>query len=282
VTRGPLPPLLVATDLDGCLLDHDTYDWAPARPALEALAAHGGRLVLASSKTRAEMEALAGALPLVPALVVENGGAVLVPHAQLAGAPEDAAQDGPWWRLPLGAPHARLVVALAELAHEVGAQVRGFAGMESREVAQRTGLGPAEAARAKRREYDEPFVLEAGDAGRLSAAAARRGLRLSRGGRLYHLTGETDKGQALTRLLGLFAREGQRHRTVGLGDAPNDIPLLRVVQRPVLMPGPDGRVDADVRAAFPTAEVAPAPGPAGWNRAVLEALAQPIPSAAVP
>jgi mannosyl-3-phosphoglycerate phosphatase len=278
VSRGALAPLLVATDLDGCLLDHATYSWAPARPALEALAAGGGRLVLVSSKTRPEMEALAEELPLRAALIVENGGALLVPPAQLGAAPAEAEAAGPWWRLTLGAPHARLAAALGELAREAGARVRGFSAMEPEEVARRTGLNLPEAARALRREFDEPFVLEAGDAGLLAAAATRRGLRVSRGGRFHHLTGETDKGAALSRLLGLFAAEGQRHRTAGLGDAPGDIPFLRIVQHPVLMPGPDGRVDPDVRAALPAAACAPAPGPRGWNCAVLEALTAAAPA----
>jgi mannosyl-3-phosphoglycerate phosphatase len=272
VSRGALAPLLVATDLDGCLLCHSTYRWAPARPALEALAAHGGRLVLASSKTRGEMEALAAELPLVPALIVENGGALLVPYGHLAARPPEAEDDAPWWRFSLGTPHAALVAALDEIAGEAGARVRGFAGMDPEEVARLTDLSLEEAARALRREYDEPFVVESGEVGLLAAAAARRGLRVSRGGRLHHLTGETDKGSALARLLALYAAEGQRYRTVGMGDAPNDIPLLRIVQYPLLMPGPDGRVDPDVHAALPLAGLVSTPGPRGWDQAVREAL----------
>jgi mannosyl-3-phosphoglycerate phosphatase len=272
VSGGASAPLLVATDLDGCLLDRASYSWAPARPALRALAERGARLVLASSKTRAEMEPLALELPFLPALVAENGGALLVPGTYLPAAPEEARDEGPWWRLPLGAARAELVRALHEISAEVGARTRGFAAMDAAEVAIRTDLPPQAAARALRREHDEPFVLEAGDPLRLAEAAQRRGLRVSRGGRFHHLTGAADKGAALRRLLELLAAVGARPRCVGLGDAPNDVPLLRVVDRPILVPGPDGQVDAELRAAFPGAAVAPAPGPEGWNRAVLGAL----------
>ena len=51
--------LLVATDLDGCLLDEETYSYEAARPALDALARRRVPLVLCSSKTRAEMQPLA-------------------------------------------------------------------------------------------------------------------------------------------------------------------------------------------------------------------------------
>jgi mannosyl-3-phosphoglycerate phosphatase len=272
VSGGAPAPLLVATDLDGCLLDPVRYTWAPAAPALRALAARGGRLVLASSKTQAEMEPLAHELPLLPSLIVENGGALLAARAHVPAAPEGASQDGPWWRLATPIGRTGLVRALAEIAAEVDARVRGFAAMDAAEVALRSGLAPEAAELALRRQYDEPFVLEAGEAARLAEAARRRGLRVVKGGRFHHLTGPTDKGTALRHLLELMAAAGERPRTIGLGDAPNDVPLLRAVDRPVLMPGPDGQVDADLRAAFPAAARAPGPGPGGWNRAVLEAL----------
>ena len=73
-------PLLVFTDLDGTLLDHETYDHSPARPALSRLKAIGAGVVLASSKTAAEIAPLRSDLGLEdwPA-IVENGGGVLAP-----------------------------------------------------------------------------------------------------------------------------------------------------------------------------------------------------------
>ena len=76
---------LVATDLDGTLLDRETYDFAPARPALDALREARVPLVLCSSKTRAEMEPLAVAIGAPGPLVVENGGAVVAPGGALRG-----------------------------------------------------------------------------------------------------------------------------------------------------------------------------------------------------
>jgi ribonucleotide monophosphatase NagD (HAD superfamily) len=49
-----MPSPLVFTDLDGTLLDHDTYDWTPARDALDRLTRAGIPVVFTSSKTAAE------------------------------------------------------------------------------------------------------------------------------------------------------------------------------------------------------------------------------------
>lgn len=254
--------LLVATDLDGTLLDEATYSWASARPALAALARAGAKLVLASSKSRAEMEPLARELDLAPALIVENGGAILLP-----------AEPGGYETVVCGAARAALVAALAEIARETGAGVAGFASFSAERVAELTGLAPDAAARALEREYDEPFLLGDGTlAAAIGAAARRRGLAVTRGGRFFHLTGDADKGRALRRLLEILAGRGRSFHTIGLGDAANDLSLLAAVDRPILIPRPSGRPDPTLAAALPGAELAPEPGPAGWNAAVLVLL----------
>jgi mannosyl-3-phosphoglycerate phosphatase len=107
---------LVATDLDGTLLDGATYDFAPARPAVEALRRAGIPLVLCSSKTRAEMVPLAAAIGAPGPLVVENGGAVVHPGGSV---------------LVLGADRARLLAELPGVAREAGVRVVPFAEMSA-------------------------------------------------------------------------------------------------------------------------------------------------------
>jgi mannosyl-3-phosphoglycerate phosphatase len=255
--------LLVVTDLDGTLLDEQTYAVAAAAPALRGLAAAGVPLVLASSKTRVEMERLAATLPGMPplALIVENGGAIV----------RDRGHERREITV-LGAPHEKLVGALALIANEAGARVTGFSALSPPELSRLTGLSAEEARHAQLREYDEPFLMEEGDLARVAGAAARHGLRVTRGGRFLHLTGATDKGRALRVLLGLLAAGGRLFHTVGLGDAPNDVPLLQAVDEPILVPRPSGRVHERLRQAFPHATQAPTPGPEGWNAAVLDVL----------
>ena len=72
--------LIVFTDLDGTLLDHNNYRWEAARPALEQLRARRMPVVLCTSKTRAEVLPLWEELGLRDPFVVENGGAVYIPR----------------------------------------------------------------------------------------------------------------------------------------------------------------------------------------------------------
>ena len=52
------PSILIFTDLDGSLLDHDGYSHAGAAPALGTLRAQAVPLVFVTSKTRTEIERL--------------------------------------------------------------------------------------------------------------------------------------------------------------------------------------------------------------------------------
>jgi mannosyl-3-phosphoglycerate phosphatase family protein len=257
---------VVVTDLDGCLLDAATYRWEPARPALDALRRRGIPLVLCSSKTRAEMEPLHAELGLDAPYVFENGGGIVIPPG--ARWSRVRRRDGGPLLVRLGVPFRELAYTLAEIAREAGARLRGFSRLSLRELRELTGLSESDLARARQREHGEPFVLEAGDEAIVRQAAERRGLRITKGGRFLHLTGPVDKGKAVRQVLSLLAPE----ISIGLGDAENDVSLLRAVDRPILVPRPDGRVDAALAAAFPGAERAPLPGPEGWNRAVLRVV----------
>jgi mannosyl-3-phosphoglycerate phosphatase len=264
--------LLVATDLDGCLLDA-AYSYEPARPALAALARDLVPLVLVSSKTRAEIEPLVRVLGLDTPFVVENGGALVVPWGLLPRG-ERVEEEGPYAEIPLGTPRRVLVEALHELAARTGVKVRGFAGLTPFDLEQLTGLSAAAAACALQRHYDEPFLVEGGDepAERLAGAAVRHGLVVSRGGQFHHLTGRVGKGDALRRLLEIYGVARRRFHTVALGDSANDRSMLESCDRPIVVPRANGSLEPALAGALPRAERAPGPGPTGWNAAVLAVL----------
>jgi mannosyl-3-phosphoglycerate phosphatase len=267
--------IMVISDLDGTLLDSASYSSAAATPALEALKAKGACLVLASSKTRAELESIRVSLGHDGPFIVENGGALYVPAGFFRFPLEGAVSRGGYEIVQFGTPYTTLRVALKEIASVIGTDMKGFGDMSGEEVAELTGLTHHEAMLAKQREYDEPFVL-ANDA--LTEAVCReataRGLTCTKGGRFYHLLGPSNKGEACRFLLECCRRqldpcEG-RFYTVGIGDSANDLPMLAAVDQPILVQRPDETYDATVQ--LPRLIHAPGIGPAGWNAAVITIL----------
>ena len=75
---------LVFSDLDGTLLDTDTYDFTPAKEAIAFLKKQHFPLILCSSKTKAEIEVYHKRMGLKTCpFISENGGAIFIPNKNL-------------------------------------------------------------------------------------------------------------------------------------------------------------------------------------------------------
>ncbi|MFQ5801919.1 MAG: HAD-IIB family hydrolase [Candidatus Methylomirabilales bacterium] len=261
---------LVFTDLDGTLLDEDTYRFDAAGPALKLLKDRNIPVILCSSKTRLELEHYRSLLKNHHPFVAENGGAVFIPKRYFGFSASHTIRDE-YEVLEFGLSYAILIRALEQCRRETGVRVTGFHELSTEEVARLTGLPLQEAQWARIREYDEPFLLhEENDRPVIEEWVRREGMRIIRGRRFSHLTGSNDKGKAVRMLLNLFRRDGD-WRVVSLGDSPNDLPMLEEADVPMLVQHPDGTHDPRVQG--PKIVRVDGIGPAGWNRAILELLA---------
>jgi mannosyl-3-phosphoglycerate phosphatase len=268
--------ILILTDLDGSLLDACSYSYSAAHAALSAIQRISAALVLVSSKTRSEMEPIRLRLDNRHPFIVENGGALFIPHGYFPFPLQDSTRRGEYDVVELGTPYDKLRAALKDMSHTLGTRLQGFGDLSLEEVAQLTGLSPADALLATQREYDEPFVAEGASIpwNYLLEAAAIRGLRCTRGGRFYHLMGANDKGIASRRLIAWYRRlaeiENQTLVTIGVGDSLNDLPMLATVDYPILVQKPDHSYDPDVQLPHLTRAVGV--GPVGWNRSLIDLL----------
>lgn len=262
---------VVFTDLDGTLLDHHTYSYKNAAPALRRLKETGTPLVMVSSKTRREMEALRTEMNNHDPFVTENGGAIFVPLDYDLAVPVGAVTEARYRVIVLGLRSGEVVSAFDRLAARL--PVRALSRMSSVEVGKLTGLTPEQAEAARSREFGEAFILEdpSVNESQLAEEISALGLRLTRGGRFWHLMGENDKGRAVSGLSDMFRRKYPGIVTAALGDAPNDEPMLAVVDRAFLVARPDGTHHS---LNLSRLEKVPLPGPKGFNRAVLSLLGE--------
>ena len=267
--------IVIFTDLDGTLLDAASYSFDAARPALALIDRLHIPLVCTSSKTRAEIEALRRRLGNHHPFISENGGGVFIPPGYFSGATHETtphtAAIGGYEALLLGLPYAEIRARFTELRSARHAAVRGFGDMSAAQVSALTGLSEAEAALARQRDFEEPFVFDgAPDEAFLHAIEARK-LNWTQG-RIFHILGDHDKGRAVRLLLDRFRTAYGAVSSIGLGDGYNDLPMLAAVDHAVLVRHPGGGYDA--RIDLPGLIRTKLPGPAGWNAAVLELLAQ--------
>lgn len=259
--------LLVFSDLDGTLLDHDTYEWQAASPALDALKRCDTPLLLVSSKTLAELEVYRAQLDLRHPVVAENGAAIQVPAGYFGG------ELAP---LPGTKTRSELQSAYESVKREFSFQCEAFYELGVAGIIRETGLTDQQAVLANERTASEPVLWLDSDA-RASEFAdlmRARGLRCIRGGRFMHLMGETDKAAAVKHLLAAYARKWPDRQllSVSLGDGPNDLGMLASTDIAVIIPGKHPHpmdLESQNSVLRPTLV-----GPSGWNEAMLSVLAE--------
>lgn len=262
---------VVFTDLDGTLLDVETYSWQAARPALEQLKHRGIPCVLVTSKTRAEAQFWRGVLENNDPFIVENGAAALVPKGYFPFEIPGAIPRGDFEVLEWGTPYATLVTALDEASRRAHCRILGFHQMSAGEIAAACDMPLAQAALARQREYDEPFsIVEPARAAALLGELERRGLHWTEGGRFHHVCGNHEKALAVQTVTHLFGQLHEHVTTIGLGDALNDASFLEAVDIPVVV---RSRSAAALARRVPHAIVTAYPGPRGWNDAILRLIA---------
>ncbi|HSQ61237.1 MAG TPA: HAD hydrolase family protein [Acidobacteriota bacterium] len=272
--RGADARIVVVSDLDGTILRHEDYDATAALPAVALLRERGIPIVLASSKTRSEVEAIRAALGVFDPFIVENGGALLWPVGCDPPPPPGTVAAGPYGRIVYGTPYAELREALPRVGEALGVRLLGFGDVSSETVAEWTGLVGDALQRSLRREYDEPFLperpLSAAEEAALVKAAALLGLRVTRGGRFHHLLGASDKARATRDVRRGYERDGGPVWLVAAGDGANDLDLLLEADAPIVVARPDGTHTPALVAAVPHARFTRGIGPAGFAEAISE------------
>lgn len=260
---------IIITDLDGTLLDSNTYSFSGASPALGVIQELGIPLILCSSKTRTEMEVIRRHLNNSHPFISENGGGIFIPRGYFSAPIDEAEVINGYQLITLGMPYADIRHHFVHLREQLQARVRGFADMTVEEVAALSGLPCDEATLAKQRDFDEPFVFEDAIDERFLREIEASGLRWTQG-RIFHILGGHDKGRAVNILKSLYQQQYGAIVNIGLGDSLNDLPLLQAVDHPVLVRHEDGNFDSRINLSglLKTKGV----GPLGWNEAVLQLL----------
>jgi mannosyl-3-phosphoglycerate phosphatase len=268
----PMLHYLIFTDLDGTLLDSETYSYEKSLAAINRLKESHVPIIFCSAKTRAEQEVYRRELGLSHPFIVENGGAIFIPRAYFPFPFDYHKAVDDLLAIELAIPYSRVRKLLAEISDENDFRFRGFGDISAAEVAKITGLNLEFAKLAKQREYDEPVKFDPPgekDIHKFLARLEEAGLNWSHGGRLYHVMGGGDKGKAVEILSGLYRKMWGEIRTVGLGNGLNDLPMLSQVDIPILVQKRDYSWE-DIN--LPRLRKVQGVGPEGWSRAIVPIL----------
>jgi mannosyl-3-phosphoglycerate phosphatase len=261
---------VIFTDLDGTLLDAETYSWQAARPALERLKHSGTPWILVTGKTRAEVEFWRDRLDHQHPFIVENGGAAFVPQGYFPQPVPGAARFARYEVIQWGTGYEALVADLDQCSQRSRCRVWGFHEMTPHEIAAACDFSLEQAILAKQREYAEPFLVrDPQRTGQLTRAIEERQRRWTRGRRFWHILGANDRMAAVLALYSLFERYYGPIRTIGFGDTAGDASFLDTLDVPVVVRSSH---EMTLKSQVPRGLMTRRIGPAGWNEAILALL----------
>ncbi len=254
-------PLLFFSDLDGTLLDHESYSYEPALEALDLLRDNGIPLILASSKTAAEIEPLRSELGFDQCdAIVENGSGILT-----AGTPKELSN----------VTYLKLIDEIADAYPASQEKFRGFFEISVDELADLTGLSQQNAALAKQRRFSEPGIWSGTKDEFLdfTSALKDRGIVVQRGGRFTTLSYGGNKAICMKSIQDKHSRDHPNCFSIALGDAPNDIEMLLAADLGIIVANPShGGIEELAEEKTGKILRTSQPGPIGWNEAVLKVL----------
>ncbi|MFT5118074.1 MAG: mannosyl-3-phosphoglycerate phosphatase [Kiritimatiellia bacterium] len=292
---------VIFSDLDGTLLDHDSYCFDAALPALSDLEKHQIPVIINSSKTAAEISALRQKINIQHPFIVENGSAIFIPkdypmqifNEKSHGEHNDSDDERydvncddndnesrnenteKFNSIILGETRKKILNIINSIVSKQHFNFTQYQRYSYEDIAKMTGLTLEEAAQSAQRHYTEPLQwLDNGANKRLfQQQIEAQDLHILQGGRFMHVMGLTDKGKASS----VLAEGYQKHykkpiTTVALGDSHNDIAMLQaadiaIVIRSAHYPAPIFE--------HPNKMISHAYGPEGWHECIQALLFKP-------
>ena len=259
---------MISTDLDGTLLDHHSYSWQPASEALEFVKQKGIPVVINTSKTAEEVISLQQGMGITDPFIVENGSAVFIHNQDERFDSAGLLEHGEWRYAILGESRSNIITALQFVRTEFNWTFSGFNDLSVDDVAELTGLPDAGAQQAKDRQFSEPLQWQDSDANlqTFKVYLADKKLTLLKGGRFYHVLGDTNKGAAIKWLQQRMTTD-QMAKLIALGDSDNDLDMLSAADYPVLVKSPSHDFpQCSFQGLIKTKKL----GPIGWNEEIIK------------
>lgn len=266
---------IIFTDLDGTLLDGDTYSYEVSLPYIKQVKSLGIPIIFCTSKTKSENEYYQQRLNIYDPFIIENGGAIYIPHGYFDFSVKDLVQgynlseEDRYIVIVLGVKYDYLTEVLRKIREEKGWRITGFSDMTVEEVAEDAGLSLDMAKLAKEKMYNESFKFEEGreKEDELKKEVEKYDLKLAKGGRYYNIIGKNaGKGKAVTILSNIFKKKYGDIQTIGIGDSFNDKSMLEVVDISVLVKNKEGVWSSDVKVG--NLHRIDGKGPVGWVKAI--------------
>ncbi len=265
---------VVFTDLDGTLIDFESYSPKVAGPLARKLVRRKIPLIFCSSKTLEEQLHLMKEMGLSTPCIVENGCGIFVPE-KLDLLSDQPSKDIPGFGklVKLGVSNLIIQKAISKLSLDMGIDFRPYSKLTLLKISKITGLSEAAAQRAQNREFSETLTASLHDEvwKEVNTRLNEVDLQCLCGGRFYTVTSqECNKGTAMKMLMDAYrSSERGNWKSIAIGDSANDYDMLQSADQGYLVQKPDGSWN---EMDIPRLKQISGVGPHGWVEAIRDAI----------
>lgn len=251
--------VLIFTDLDGTMISHTDYSHGRVKIGIKALRSKENNYIVipCTSKTEEEVQVFGADIELDGPFIVENGGKIIPSAFGLFSNFEDE----------------NVVSALEihrfldQLPKHMRQALRCFHDLSLNELIDLTGLDDSGVRRAKARRHSVVFKFD-GDQNVLSEISdilSRNDYQIVQGGRFFHIIGQRNKAGAAKKLInwGIANSASKDFEVWALGDAPNDLALLKLADKSAIIKNPAISQQGIIN-AVPSAYLSKQRAPEGW------------------
>ena len=220
--------LWVVSDVDGTLMDH-SYDLTPAKETIKLLQKLSIPVILCTSKTAAEVKVIRKQLNLTDPYIVENGAAIYGESLKKVNG-----------EIILGEKYGILENILTSISNEINYDLIPLNNISDIEATELTGLKGDSLKLMRDRHWsmtflNPPQIKEE----EINICCKKFNVEIFKGNRMSHMLSiNSNKGKAINALKKYS--NNPNIKIIGLGDSPNDLPLLLNSDYKIVIPGTSG------------------------------------------
>ena len=256
---------LIFTDLDGSLLDRDTFKFDEIKDYLKKLLSNGIFIIPNTSKTEKEILEFNNELGSNLPYISENGAAINGLDLLNSNLPKE---------LILSRDKNNLINIFKKTVPEnLQNKCKWLSEMNKKKQSLIFGLEDEKLKMALDRKYTIPFIFEGNknEKNRLFKIVKNNGLALQEGGRVINLTDKINKAKALQVFVRFFKKNNKEVKTIAVGDNYNDLDMLKTSDFPCLVFNDKFTLD---EIPIKNLIITNKPSPLGWADVIKMALAK--------
>ena len=255
--------ILIFTDLDGSILDRDTFKFDQIKQYMKKLLNSGVIIIPNSSKTESEIIEFNQELGENLAYISENGSVINGLNILNSNFPN---------KIILSREKEELIdIFKNKVPENLQRKCKFISNLNKKDQISIFGLNENKLKNALKRKYTEPFLFEGNKIEKkdLLKILKKKSLTMQEGGRVINLCDNVNKVKSMNKILRIYKKIESYIKVIAVGDNYNDLDMLKNSDLPCLVFNDQFKED---QINIDNLIISNMPSPEGWADVVKKAL----------